>query len=212
MHTYTLGQVEAAVAAAHGIREEALPAFKARLRHLRNLGVPMIPHVGSGSRVNYSEDHVRQLFLALEFEQFGMSPRLAARFVREIWLSVFLSHIKEMFEVAEASENDPLYLVFHPFFIGEAFGFGKEKKDEIILVGLTPQIYRRPDLFDKILTKQKPDPKRDTLQDRPHDRLGVMQEEQLRDPRRLMILNLTDGLALLKGKLAATKPKKRSCA
>lgn len=210
MHTYTLGQVEAAVAAAHGIREEGLPAFKARLRHLRNLGVPMIPHVGSGSRVNYSEDNVRQLFLALEFEQFGMSPRLAARFVREIWSSPFLRHIKEMFEVAEASENDPLYLVFHPFFIGEAFG--KEKKDEIILVGLTPQIYRRPDLFDKILTKQKPDPKRDALQDRLYDRLGVPREEQLRDPRRLLVLNLTDGLALLKGKLAATTPKKRGSA
>lgn len=207
MHTYTLGQMETAVTAAHGISEDGLPAFKARLRHLRNLGVPMIPSVGSGKRVDYSEGHVRQLFLALELEQFGLSPKLAARFVRDIWLSVFLIHVKDILEVAETAEDNPWYMVFNPFFIGEAFG--KHYKDEIILVDVNPQLCQKKDLISKILPNTQADPKQEQLRDQLHRRIGIPGRDHLQNPRRLMVLNLTDGLSMLKRELIATRTTKR---
>lgn len=82
---YSYGAVEAALAALHQIDEERIGAFRARLKHLKNLGIPMVQKVGSGSRVQYSRDHVWQVAVALELEACGIGPNEAAAWIKKTW-------------------------------------------------------------------------------------------------------------------------------
>ena len=76
MTTYSYKEIETALARMHDIHPSALKAFRARLRHLRNLGIPDLPKVGSGSRVAYSLDNAEELAFALELMQFGIAPAI----------------------------------------------------------------------------------------------------------------------------------------
>lgn len=53
-------------------------AFRARLRHLRNLGVPSVEKVGKGTQLTYTRKHLWQIYLALELTKLGVSPGTAA--------------------------------------------------------------------------------------------------------------------------------------
>jgi hypothetical protein len=77
-------KLERALAAAMTIAPEQMAAFRARLRHLRNLGIPDTPQPGSGRRVTYSLAHALEMLLALELESLGKAPRVAARVARAI--------------------------------------------------------------------------------------------------------------------------------
>jgi hypothetical protein len=70
--------VELALANAFGVEPLDLPAFRARLRHLRNLGVPAIPRPGTGHTIAYGRSHAIQMLVALELELLGLPPKLAA--------------------------------------------------------------------------------------------------------------------------------------
>jgi hypothetical protein len=59
-----------------------LPAFRARIRHLRNLDVPAISRPGRGQQVTYTRVHALQLLLALEAELMGIPPKFAASLSR----------------------------------------------------------------------------------------------------------------------------------
>jgi hypothetical protein len=80
MYTYTL--VEKALASELEIDPRGLPAFAARLRHLRNLGIPRAKP-GSGKRISYAADDVEQMLIALLLESLGCSPRMAATTVEQ---------------------------------------------------------------------------------------------------------------------------------
>ena len=75
---FRYGGVEAALAEALQIEPESMGAFRARLRHLRNLGVPDLPKIGSGSVAAYSREQALEMLLALELENVGKAPRVAA--------------------------------------------------------------------------------------------------------------------------------------
>jgi hypothetical protein len=75
---YRYKHIELALARLFDISLEDAPAFRARLRHLRELGVPDLPKPGSGQQISYTQDHAVQLLLALELEAVGIPPRLAA--------------------------------------------------------------------------------------------------------------------------------------
>ncbi len=68
------GEVEDILARLHKIQDRDRKAFRARLRHFRNLGIPPLPKVGSGTKISYSLDHLYELFFALELMQCGLSP------------------------------------------------------------------------------------------------------------------------------------------
>jgi hypothetical protein len=70
--------IEAALAALMGIDQNSIGAFRARLRHLRNIGVPVLPNPGSGRPIEYSRRHALELMIALELEKLGQSPRSVA--------------------------------------------------------------------------------------------------------------------------------------
>jgi len=55
-----------------------MAAFRAKLRHLRNLGVPPIARPGSGRQVAYQQSDVYRILVALELEILGFTPKTAA--------------------------------------------------------------------------------------------------------------------------------------
>lgn len=72
------GEIEAALARVFEVPREELGAFRGRLRHLRNLGVPDLAKPGSGQRVEYTRQNAIEIMLALELAALGVSPRHAA--------------------------------------------------------------------------------------------------------------------------------------
>lgn len=68
------GEVEDILARLHKIQDKDRKAFRARLRHFRNLGIPRLRKVGSGRKISYSLDDLYELFFALELTQCGLSP------------------------------------------------------------------------------------------------------------------------------------------
>jgi len=76
--SFSYAVVESALAKAVGIPASDRPAFAARLRHLRNLGVPKTKP-GSGKRLSYARSDVEQMFVALLLESLGCSPTVSVK-------------------------------------------------------------------------------------------------------------------------------------
>jgi hypothetical protein len=70
--------VEATLAGLMSVDRKSMGAFRAKLRHLRNIGVPQLPSPGSGRPIEYSRLHALELMIALELEKLGHSPRSVA--------------------------------------------------------------------------------------------------------------------------------------
>ncbi len=60
------------------IKPKDMGAFRARLRHLRNIGVPRLPNPGSGQPIDYSRRQALELLIALELEKSGQAPKKVA--------------------------------------------------------------------------------------------------------------------------------------
>jgi hypothetical protein len=71
-------QFEKILAEIFSIKEKGLGAFRARLRHLRNLGVPNIPKRGSGNTFIYTTADLLTTLVALELQALGASPMVSA--------------------------------------------------------------------------------------------------------------------------------------
>jgi hypothetical protein len=70
--------VETALADIMNVKSKDMGAFRARLRHLRNIELPRLPKPGSGRSIDYTPRQVLQMLLALELENAGQTPRKAA--------------------------------------------------------------------------------------------------------------------------------------
>src|SRR5262245_53269509 len=82
------GHVELALAGLMNVAGENIGAFRARLRHLRNIGVPQqLPKPGSGQPIAYSRRQALEMLIALELEKLGQAPKrvmmLAGSIVRQ---------------------------------------------------------------------------------------------------------------------------------
>ena len=79
------GQIEQALAEILGVPSlERTRAFRARLRHLRNIGIPELPKPGTGQSVAYSYEHALELLVALRLESIGTAPRFLAPLAKSI--------------------------------------------------------------------------------------------------------------------------------
>jgi hypothetical protein len=118
--------VETALIGLHEVGNKKIAAFRARIRHLRNLGVPNLPKVGSGIQITYTMDHVNQLFLALELLAFGINPSIVAKLIAgPRW-----EHLGR--DIAKARNHKPeLYLVCQPELMG-AWNFDEEVRPIVI--------------------------------------------------------------------------------
>jgi hypothetical protein len=70
--------VEAALADVMQVKPKSMAAFRARLRHLRNIGVPQLPNPGSGRPIHYFREQALQMLIALELEKIGQAPKNVA--------------------------------------------------------------------------------------------------------------------------------------
>ena len=95
------------------VASEDMPAFRARLRHLRNLGVPTIPPPGSGQKIDYERSHAVQLLIALETELLGLTPLDAASFSRDV-IRGNIGHIENV-----ARKGWSMYMSVDPSFAFE---------------------------------------------------------------------------------------------
>jgi hypothetical protein len=89
-------QFEKILAEIFSIKEKGLGAFRARLRHLRNLGVPNIPKRGSGNTFVYKTSDLLTTLVALELQALGASPTVSAE------LATFARRCVELVERSEA--------------------------------------------------------------------------------------------------------------
>lgn len=116
--------IESALAVLHDVVNTELPAFRAQLRHFRNIGIPKLPSVGSGNRIEYSADHVHQIFLALELHAVA-PPAAIATFINKEWrqLGPIICNARQderdcvllVGSIAPADEPARLFFVGAPF-------------------------------------------------------------------------------------------------
>ena len=75
--------MEFALAEVLKIQPEQLPAFRARLRHLRNIGM-FFEKPGKGSHASYTGDNALELLLTLQLNIMGYSPAAAAAYTAHV--------------------------------------------------------------------------------------------------------------------------------
>ena len=67
------GHIEAALVEVLGIKPSARPAFRARIRHLRNLGLPELRAPGRGFHLEYTRRQALAMLAALQLENVGQA-------------------------------------------------------------------------------------------------------------------------------------------
>jgi len=88
-------------------------AFRGRIAHLRRLGIPIGQAPGKGRKIVYEKEHVYQLALCLELEEFGIDPLLIASFVKQFWTTFYGHFIEaEMDSQLVGPEDTPSDLCF----------------------------------------------------------------------------------------------------
>jgi hypothetical protein len=70
--------VERALVDVERVPQKEIGAFRARLRHLRNIGCPALPASGSGTHITYSGRQTLEMLIAIELENSGHKPHSAA--------------------------------------------------------------------------------------------------------------------------------------
>jgi hypothetical protein len=94
--------VESALADALGIQPGDIGAFRARLRNLRNLGLPKLPKPGSGAHITYTRCHALEMLIAVELEQLGQAPR---------WAGMLAEPIARVSPFRGTDANDDQYII-----------------------------------------------------------------------------------------------------
>jgi hypothetical protein len=77
-------RVEEALSRTFKVPEASLGAFRARLRNLRNMGIPNLPKSGSGTKIDYSRDQVIEILIALELSRLGIAPRYVGDIAKKV--------------------------------------------------------------------------------------------------------------------------------
>ena len=75
-------EVERVLARMYDVGPRVLKEFSARLRHLRNIDIPVGIKKGKGRRPAYSEEQIFQMVLALELAEAEVTAGAAERFVQ----------------------------------------------------------------------------------------------------------------------------------
>ena len=66
------------------VKDEEMGAFRARLRHLKDSGVPDVPKVGKGKQNWYTRDDAVRMYVALKMMQYGITPKAAAFLINDL--------------------------------------------------------------------------------------------------------------------------------
>lgn len=80
--TFSYALVESVLAQLLDIVPSKRGAFEARLRHLRQLGIPRSKKPGSGKRISYERSDAAEMMVALLLQSIGCAPKLSVRAAR----------------------------------------------------------------------------------------------------------------------------------
>jgi hypothetical protein len=128
------------------IKQPDVGAFRARLRHLRNLDLPRVAKAGSGRAADYSSNNVLEMLLALELENAGVKPERAAT-VSQSMVRLFAKHHGKDCYVAVDKER-PGYSMMH----GKkgVSDFLDRAPDAFLMVNISGCVRRLDDALSKI--------------------------------------------------------------
>ena len=131
---FTYSQVETALAKTFAIRNEALGAFRGRIKHFQRLGlVPSSP--GKGRKISYEREDIYKWAIGLEFAEFGVDPSLIKNFI-----NFFAWHYVEQHLLNDAHAPDKLF-VFYPNLLS---GWAREENKPQHVAGLVCAIVKQP--------------------------------------------------------------------
>jgi hypothetical protein len=117
---FTYAQAEAVLARLHAASGEMQArTFRARLKHLKKLGIPRGINPGRGKKVWYEDKHVWEWAFCLELAEFGLDPTVVVRLVETKWEDEILPRFKAA-QLSRRDGND-LYLAAHPRLMANAW-------------------------------------------------------------------------------------------
>jgi len=73
--SYTYAQLESVMVRVFDVPDDEIGAFRARIRRLRDLGIPSVPRIGSGSRNKYETENMIELAIALAMLSVGVASK-----------------------------------------------------------------------------------------------------------------------------------------
>src|SRR3954451_11295887 len=121
--SFTYAQVEAALARLFNADPEVQrKTFRARIVHLRRVGIPLGLNPGRGKRIAYELEQVYQLGLCLELEEMGLDPSLISRLIEKFWATMFYPLLVEAeqelgFSLGPEHIPDDLFFAIYPKFM-----------------------------------------------------------------------------------------------
>lgn len=110
---YSYGQVEFALARAHGIPPNAMGAFRARIKHFQKIGI-VTSSPGKGRRIDYSLHDVFLWGFGLELAEFGIDPLVIKR-------AIFSGGLEELFIIFDQRVSKDVFFYFHPTLLRGGF-------------------------------------------------------------------------------------------
>src|SRR4051794_9344209 len=120
---FTYAQVETALARLFNADPEVQQkTFRARIIHLRRVGIPLGFSPGRGKRIAYELEQVYQLGLCLELEEMGLDPSLISRLMETFWSNMFYPLLvkeeqKLGFSLGPEHIPDDLFFAIYPKFM-----------------------------------------------------------------------------------------------
>ena len=126
--------VESALIQVLNVKPKDLGAFRARLRHLRNINLPRLPKSGSGQHIVYTRHHALEMLVAVALENVGQKPKKAALLAQSIMRQPHDLYRSKDCYVA-FSENMPGYMMTYGL---RAFSeFLKSAPDVFLVINLS---------------------------------------------------------------------------
>jgi hypothetical protein len=115
---FTYAQVETALAGLFHAEDVVRTTFRARLKHLRKLGIPQ-KTPGKGARIRYTPPDVFQLLIALELSEFGIDPHLVVDIVQRDWARK--GNIWKAIDLAQRFPGDDFHVAIRAGFMSWAW-------------------------------------------------------------------------------------------
>lgn len=110
----TYAQAEGALAQIHGANGDAQRStFRARLKHLKRLGIPRGINPGRGAKIHYFEEQAFEWLFCLELAEFGIDPTIIVQLIEKHWDGDILPRLKRI-QARPGADDNPTYFIAHP--------------------------------------------------------------------------------------------------
>jgi hypothetical protein len=127
---FSYGEAETLLASLHEVPPEHQHlAFRARLKHLKKLGIPLGSSPGKGKKVRYTSEQIYQWAFCLQLEELGISPSAIVSLLREQWCD----RIRHLIAKA-GNDSENHYCVIVPSFMSDAWKTGAGQFPEVVVL------------------------------------------------------------------------------